>query len=401
MKTAAIIAEYNPFHNGHRLHIEKTREKGVTHVIALMSGNVVQRGDVALCHKAARAAAAVEGGVDLVLELPAVYAGASAERFADGAVRILDALGVVDMLSFGSECGDADKLAAAARFALSEDYMANVKLYLKTTGVSFPAAQEMAYMREPTVGFIPSPNDILGIEYCKALQRHGSSIDPIAIRRQFAGHDTDEVHQGVASASYIRGQILAGQLDGLSSLMPESSLFGLLKEMSEGRAPARLDKGESAVLLGLRKMTKERMAEIPDVTEGAEHRMMAAARSARSLEHLFDNLKTKRYTMSRVRRMVVSAMTGVKKADFALPIPYAHVLAFGPGGEELLGKMKSRCSLPVSTSLKELEGTSPAAKRFAEIEVRATDLFGVCTPRILPSGEDYSNPAYIKKRVAF
>ncbi len=401
MKTAAIIAEYNPFHNGHKLHIEKTRELGATHIIALMSGNVVQRGDVALCHKAARAAAAVESGADLVLELPAVYAGASAERFADGAVRILDALGIVDILSFGSECGDTEKLTAAARFALSENYMANVKLYLRATGVSFPAAQEMAYMREPTVGFIPSPNDTLGIEYCKALQRHGSTIVPSAVLRRFAGHDTDEVSEGVASASHIRELVLKGQLDGLSGLMPESSLYGLLREMSEGRAPARLSKGEAAVLLGLRKMTKERLLEIPDVTEGMEHRMMAAVRSARSIEHLFDSLKTKRYTMSRVRRMVVAGLTGVKKADFELPVPYVHVLAFGPGGEELLKQMKGRCSLPVSTSLKELQDTSPAARRFAEIEVRATDLFGVCTPRILASGEDYTTPAYIKKQVAF
>lgn len=396
MKTAGIIAEYNPFHNGHRLHIEKTREHGATHVIALMSGNIVQRGDVALMSKFARAKAAIKGGVDLVLELPAVYAGASAERFAEGAVRIFDALHILDFLSFGSECGDAEKLLSAARFALSEEYLANVKQYLKT-GVSFPAAKEMAYMREPSVGFIPSPNDTLGIEYCKALLTTDSAIVPYALKREEVPHDSDVITGGVASASLIREKVRSGALDCLSELMPQESLQLLLEEMSEGRAPAMLDRGEGAILLSLRKMTKERMLSIPDISEGLENRLMLAAKTARSLTNLFELVKTKRYTMSRVRRTVVAGATGVKKADFDLPVPYVHVLAFNARGEELLSAMKGVCTLPVSTSLRELADLSPAAARFTEDEVRATELFNVCTPHILMSGEDFTMPVYIEK----
>ena len=213
MKTAAIICEYNPFHYGHKYQLDETRKLGATHIVAVMSGNFTQRGDAAIFDKYARARTALENGVDLVLELPTKYSLAAAEEFARGAVGIINALGCVDMLSFGSECGDIGALkeaAGASDYAIHTEYFSE----LMRKGAAFPAALAQTvkeYYTDDVYDILSSPNNTLAVEYIKALDDIGSTIEPVTIERNGAAHDSDEEEKQFASASLIRKRILANE----------------------------------------------------------------------------------------------------------------------------------------------------------------------------------------------
>ena len=212
MKTAGIIAEYNPFHNGHSYHIAKTRELcGVTHIVAVMSGNFVQRGEPAFINKWARARAAINSGVDLVLELPTPWAMSSAEKFAAGSVSILDQLGCIDYLSFGSESGNLEGMELAANALSTPEFSLRLKAYLEK-GYSFPRAREAAVFDafgDRSSFALKTPNDTLGVEYLKALQN--KNIKPIIIKRIGTHHDSESVCEEYASASMLRKSISNAQ----------------------------------------------------------------------------------------------------------------------------------------------------------------------------------------------
>lgn len=347
MKLAAIICEYNPFHKGHKFHIEETRKKsGADAVIAIMSGNFVQRGEPAIYPKAVRAEAALKGGADLVLELPTVYATGSAEYFAIGAVKILNALNCVDFLSFGAEVPDANSLLKIAELLITEpdEFSQKLKEY-SAKGLSFPSARAKAVGEVLGVSaedILNKPNNLLAVEYCKALLKTKSTISPLPIQRTGANHDSDSASDGIASATHIRSLILGGKSEEAFKYMPDFS--GKLFSTAQIHC---LNALESAILCQLIKFPPEQLQEVSDVSEGLENRIKAAAMTATTLEELCELVKTKRYTHSRIRRIVLSAFLGISDPDRKLPPQYIKILAHTETGQKIIAKAKKSATLPL------------------------------------------------------
>ncbi|MDR3207220.1 MAG: nucleotidyltransferase family protein, partial [Oscillospiraceae bacterium] len=302
-----VIAEYNPFHNGHALHLRRAREAvpgGA--VVCVMSGHVTQRGDFAICRKGARAAMAVGNGADLALELPAAWACASAERFARGGVFLLAATGVVTHLSFGGEGGTLAPLRRAA-LALDDPAFPAAQGLAMAGGLSYPAARQKAL--EALLGVpcpeLARPNDTLGVEYLRALRHWGADLQPVVVPRAGVGHDDDRPEGGLASASHLRRLLLDG--GEAAGFVPETVGALWAEERTAGRAPVSLAACETAVLAVLRGLAAADFARLPDVTEGLEHRLARAARRACSLAEFYALVKTKRYTLARVRRLALGA----------------------------------------------------------------------------------------------
>lgn len=386
MKTAGIICEYNPFHNGHRYHIEQTREKfGATHIVAVMSGNFTQRGDVAITDKFTRAKTALENGVDLVIELPVAYAMASAEQFAYGASYLLNSLGCVDMLSFGSECGDVDLLgetAGAVIYAQNDEYF----LSLMRKGDNYPTALQKTiekYYEDDVIEALTTPNNTLGIEYIKALDSMGSFIKPVTIKRGAVAHDSEEVKDGFASASEIRRRIKENQLDG--ALLPETDISDY----------ADISRLETAILAKMRTMTKTDMEKLPNVYLGLENRLYKAVHTAKSLDELQNLIKTKRYTMARIRRIILSAFIGLTKNDLKNPPAYVRIIGMNEKGREILSACD--CKLPMDTSLMALAQKNARCKKQAMLEERAGNLYALAFEKTKGCGLEFtSRPIIIK-----
>ncbi len=373
-----IITEYNPFHNGHAWHIGRSRELvPKAPVVCVMSGHVTQRGTFAICRKQARAEMALRGGADLVLELPAPYACASAERFAQAGVALLQAAGVVTHLSFGSEAGTLAPLTRAAGVLDSPAFLpAQAEAY--GLGLSYPAARQRAYetLTGETTSVLARPNDILGLEYLLALRRAGSDIEPVTVPRRGAGHDADTPLHGFASASYLRARLQTGE--EAAAFVPSAAARIWAREQASGLAPVQLKTCETAVLAQLRRMGEADFAGLPDATEGLEHRLARAARAAGSLEELYTRTKTKRYTHARIRRLVMCAYAGLTGAPDQPP--YLRVLAANRAGLALLAEMKKTAALPLLTKPASVRRMGEAAQQVFAMEALVTDLFALCYP---------------------
>ncbi len=378
MKTAAVICEYNPFHNGHKFQLEQTRSLGATHIAAVMSGSFTQRGDAAVFDKYVRAKTALENGADLVLELPVRYSLCAAEGFARGAVGIISALGCVDMLSFGSECGSIPALREAAG---AVEYAVKTPEFqiLLEGGKSYPAALAEAvnkYYTKDVYDIISSPNNTLAVEYIKALDDIGSHIEPVTIRREGAGHDSGEETSRFISASLIRKKILAGER--YAEFAPEDA------------APAAdIKRLETAILAKLRTMRQEDFEQVYDAAQGLAERLYKAARKACTLDELYFLAKTKRYTLARIRRAVLCAFLGVEKKMLLEKDAYIHILGMNGKGREILAAAKSAgCPLPLDTSLKALMSTSREAHRQGAFEARCGDIYSLAFEKPRPCGAD-------------
>ena len=389
---AGVVAEYNPFHNGHLFQLEETRRRGATHIVAVMGGNFLQRGAPALMEKHRRARAALLCGADLVVELPLPWACATAERFALGAVSILDALGAVDILSFGSESGDGEALARAAR-AVGDPRVEERIPRLLERGVAYAAARQQAVeavFGGEVAGLLSSPNDILGVEYLKQLLAAGSRIRPMAIPRTGAGHH-DGPSGGIASASWIREEVEKGRFSRAGACMPEASRQVLREALDAGEcADERLL--ERPLLARLRAMPLGELATLPDISEGLEHRIFAAVKNAATVEELLAGIKTKRYPHARLRRILLCGWLGVTAGINRARPPYLRVLGMNDRGAEILSLARGRTALPLSHSLAELERRGGLCGKVARLEATSTDLYHVITPRVLPCGLDYTTP---------
>ena len=384
MKIAGIIAEYDPFHNGHAYQIAKTRDAGADAVVAVLGGEFTQRGEPAWCSKYLRAEAALLCGADLVLEMPVPYALGSAEKFAEGGIKILDALGCVDVLSFGSESGDAEKIMAFAALSEREDFIEEYKKAL-SEGISSPSARQKAAEKlAPELSSVAAnPNDTLGAEYCKWLLRLDSKIKPSTVKRYGAGHgEATVLKSGIASATYLRS---FDEPEDIFPFVPYKVYELLAKAYREGKLPFSEKKIEPAVLAVLRMMREEDFEKVPDcASEGLYHRVFDAVREASTLDGLYLSIKTKRYAMSRVKRIVSGAFLGLDNSVLKnSELPYIRVLGMNETGAAVLKEAKnSGCRLPVSSSLAELSKTSENAEYFAMLESRAEDLWqlGLPTP---------------------
>ncbi len=392
MKIAGIIAEYDPFHSGHAYHIAKTKEAGADAVVVVLGGEFTQRGEPAWCSKYLRAKAALLCGADLVIELPVPYAVGSAERFAEGAISILDSLRCVDVLSFGSESGSAEKVMEFAKLFEKPEFTEEYKKAL-SKGISSPLARQKAAEKlAPELCCVAeSPNDTLGAEYCKWLLRLGSKISVSTVKRYGAGHgETAVLKSGIASATYLR---TFNEPFDIYPFVPQKCHCLLAEEYEKGKLPFDEKKIEPAVLAVLRNMSEDDFSKVPDCgSEGLYHRVFDAVQSAVSLEELCSLIKTKRYTMSRVKRIVTGAFLGLDNTVLknAKP-PYIRVLGMNDIGAAVLKEAKANgCNLPISSSLADLEKTSETAKLFAALENKAENLWQLGLPHPGKCGISYT-----------
>jgi len=370
MLVAGIICEYNPFHLGHLGQIEKTRkllgENCAT--VCVMSGNYVQRGEPAVFNKHARAAAAVSCGADLVIELPTPYALSSAERFAQAGVFLLEAFEICDAISFGSECGDLDMLTYAAENIVTEQADRLIQQWLGA-GLPYALAQQKA--ADEIMGaksdVFKSPNNLLAIEYLKALKTCNSRLTPITVTRTGGAHDSEI---GL-SAARLR-KLLSGAANPWE-LMPQSAVKIIKNEIAAGRGPISIDKYEIAMISRLR--TIDDFCWVPDATEGLDRRFAKYAAREASIENILNSIKTKRYAMSRLRRMLMCACLGITAKDTEAPPPYIRVLALNSIGKKLLRKARMTAKLPIITKPASTQKLSGRAVELFNKEVKSTDFY--------------------------
>ncbi len=370
-----IVAEYNPFHNGHKYHIDRAKKvTGADTAVIVMSGSFVQRGEPAVCNKWARAEMAMKCGADLVVELPVIYAVRSAQFFAEGAVKILNAL-CVDYTAFGAEIDNIERLQQVAQVLKSEkqDKSELVNGFM-CQGLSYPAAISAAYPEYADV--LDTPNNMLAIEYLMA-----GAKNPVAIIRKGAAHDGG-VSGNIASASYIRQNINEAE-----KYMPYGAYTILSREIKNGYCLPDNSKLSDIILAKLRNETPEALENILDVSEGIENRMLNAAKTAASLEELYDAVKTKRYTHARIRRIIMNYALGMTKEFKSCEPEYVRVLASNKKGFDVLKKS----TLPVVTKTAGLE--SSVFKR----EVYATDLYSLLFTdnELRRGGKDYTTSPII------
>ena len=383
-----IIGEYNPFHNGHLHHLNESKKiTGANYTVAVISGNFVQRGNVALIDKWSRAKMAILNGVDLVLELPCIYSISSAENFASGAIKILNSLKIVDAVSFGSEINDMSVLKEFATILTEEpDEYKSLLAHELSKGISFPKARENAllmYLNDirKYANVLSSPNNILAIEYLKALQISESTIEPVSIKRKGPGYNSNMVIDNLASGTAIRRYIENRNFYSLDKVLPQVSYDILSDAIKKGHYVSGLERFEKEIIFTLRRMTIAEIADLPDVSEGLENSLKNAANSCNNLAEFRRLVKSKRYTQTRIDRILLYALLGFTKDDMEdskKVEPYIRVLGFNSKGEELLSEIcKENKKLQVVTSVKNFMSTCRNKKLLMMLEkdIQATNTY--------------------------
>ena len=378
MKTAAIICEYNPFHNGHKYQIEQAK---LSHdaVVCIMSGSFVQRGDIAIFDKWTRADAALSSGCDLVIELPVCFSLNTAERFAYGGVSLADSLGIVDTLLFGSECGDIEKLKFSANLLLNEppEISEEIKKYMQE-GLSHPSAKTKAYSKVIDEDLIKEPNNILGIEYIKATNAINSKIMPKTIKRNSVSHHDLNSSNEFASATLIR-QLINENKD-ISQFVPVNY-----------PKPIKTDKLNELIRYKLLEMSADEISHINDVSEGLENRIKEAIKECMTFDEICEYVKSKRYTLSRIRRILLSCLIGIDKNIAKNSPSYIRVLGATKKGLGLLSQIKEASQLPIISKTADFKGFD---KSF-DLDIYATDIYNILHNK--PTGEDFYTSPKIKK----
>lgn len=386
MSAVGIVAEYNPFHKGHAWHLAETRRQmGEDRpMVCVMSGSWVQRGECALTDKWTRAALALRGGADLVLELPLPWAISSAEGFARGAVAVLKATGVVGALSFGSESGRLGDLRRIADAVETEEFRDALRRETEK-GISFAEARQRAAVA--VIGkeakLLRGANDSLGVEYLRAA---GKDFVGMAVPRRGAAHDSLSPEDEFASATYLRECLRKGE--NTSPWLEEGA-----RTILEKAGLARMEHIERAMLSHLRQMREEDFAALPDsgAAAGLPARLVRAAGKAESLEEFYALAKTRCYTHARIRRLALWAFLGLSTADRPVTGPaYLRVLGMNDRGKSLLREMKTRAGLPILTKPAHIRELGKEAQALFALECRGTDLFGLCFDKIRPCGMDYT-----------
>ncbi len=350
MTTVGIIAEYNPFHKGHAHQIKEIRNAfgEDTRIVAVMSGNYPQRGDLAIADKYTRAKTAVMGGVDLVLELPFPFSGESAPVFAGAGVEILHALGVVDVLSFGAACDDTEQLFAAAEISSDPVFLEEIHTKAKHAEIGYPEAF-FCEMREKsgdrTAELFLDANNLLGTEYIKQSKKRNANFTFFAVKRQGAGHDADGVYDGFVSSSYLRKCIFSDPEAAFSLLSPEVAEV-YRDALSCGRFPAAFDRLYPAVLCSL---LNKAPTEIADAGGGLYERILLAAEDAHDLSSLLDAVKTKKYTDARIRRALRNILLGVTRESVEEAPLFTSVLAMNARGQGILHEIRKTAAIHIVT----------------------------------------------------
>ena len=375
MSVIGIVGEYNPFHYGHKYHIEETKKLlgEDSPVVCVMSGDFIQRGEAAVYSKFARAEAAVKNGADLVLELPAPWALSSAEGFSRGAVGILGSIGIVTHLSFGSECGETEPLEKLAETLIDPMIIAEIRNELAADDtIPFAAARQRAVAKR--VGELATqlemPNNILAVEYIKAIYEQRLELIPVTVPRFGSGHDAT-AESGPRSASELRTRLARG-ID-IADSVPEDAAKIYAREDSLGRGPVMMEHLESAIMSRLRMLSDEEFSKLPDGGAGLSNRLAKACREESGLDAIAAAAKSKRYALSRIRRMMMCAALGITSEMAEGIPPYARVLAANERGCALLKQMGEVSRIPVVTKPAAVKELSRECRELFELGSRAHD----------------------------
>lgn len=403
-KVLGIIAEYNPFHNGHMYHIKKSIEQTkADYVVAVMSGNFVQRGNTSVIDKWTKTKMALVNGVDLVVELPTIYSVSSAENFAEGAIKVLDAMKIVNCLSFGMEAKDIAILNNVANVLYTEpkEYLTILNHELKK-GLSYPKARENAAMMylndiKKYANVMSGSNNILGIEYLKAIKKLKSSIIPIGVKREKVLYNDQTIVDEFASATAIRNMILRGEFSDVQKVMPQKSYAIMADELRKGHYVLDLSKFQKEIIYNLRKMTLEEISNLADVTEGLENAIKNAAESCNNIYDLINMVKSKRYTQTRIQRILIYALLGItkKKMENAKKsVPYVRVLGFNTNGRKLISEIVGKNSkVKLITSVKKFmdKSNNKIQREMLETDVFATNVYTLGYEKDSWANLDYTN----------
>lgn len=415
MKAVGMIVEYNPFHNGHLWHLnEAKRISGAPFSIGVMSGNFTQRGEPAMTDKWSRAAMAVKAGVDLVIELPVVFSVRSAQYFATGGIQLLNHLGVVSHVCFGAEMPDILKLTAAAS-ALSQPTVINTMREKMKTGQTYAASLATAVSANSSVDarLFQSPNNLLAIEYVRAINTYAPHLVPLPIKRLAANYHDSLITSPIASATAIRTAIRQNGLLPPGSTawhaLPPSCAQQINELISKGKIPVTLADFSNIILAKIRTMHLDDIAEVPDITEGLHNKINQAAFKATTVQELLAYSKSKRYTLTRLQRIIVHTLLGTTKCKLAQfdqsgPL-YARILAFNSNGRRLLKEISQHATIPIITktthyltSKQQPQHDLLPLQAMLAYDISATDIYALGFPN--PSWrlgyQDYqTSPLYI------
>ena len=381
----SVIAEYNPFHNGHRYHLNESRRiSGCKYAVAVMSGNFVQRGEPAAFDKYIRARAALNNGADLVVELPVCYACASAEYFAKGAVKLIQQAGVSDCLSFGSESGDINALEAVAKFLYqnSGEYVAALQKHLKT-GVSFPAARKTAVeavsVSDLDAGPLDRPNDTLGVEYIKAARSIGYKTRFMAVKRAA----NLRVNPGAlyTSASASRAAVYDGCLDDIKNAVPADMFQMIEQAVKTGNGPYVFNNLSPLLHFIVKTRGVNYIKNIFETAEGLENRIVRSTGKYYQLKDIITDIKTKRYTLTKINRILLHIILNLTKNDYEMyeragGPQYIRVLGFRKKSADLLNMLEKKAGLPVIMNLKkDIKKLPPLAEAMLKKEIECGNIF--------------------------
>ncbi len=387
-KVVGIIAEYNPFHNGHVYHIQNSKEKtGAEYVVAVITGNFTQRGNTSIIDKWEKAKMAISGGADLVIELPVIYSISSAENFANGAVKVLDTLGIVNSVSFGMEANDLSTLNNIANVLYNEppEYISILQHELQK-GISYPKARDNAIMMylndiKRYANVLKGSNNILAIEYLKALKNQKSNLIPIGVKREKVYYNSTKIIDEFASSTGIRSLLLQNQIDEIRKVVPPDTFGILLNNLKEGTYVLDLTAYNYEIIYKLRTMSLKDIENLPDVNEGLEHAIKDAVNKTNNVIDLINSIKSKRYTQTRIQRILLYALLDITKKDIETSkttAPYIRVLGSSEKGKKLLSQISPKAK--VITSLKKFEEKNKnlgKLSRLIEIDKRATDVYTI------------------------
>lgn len=399
-----IIGEYNPFHNGHAYHLEKSKElANAEYAVAIISGNFTQRGNVSLIDKWAKAEMALANGIDLVIELPTIYSISSAENFASGAIKILNSLNVVNYISFGTEQCDIHILDNFANILYKEPpEFSGLLTHELSKGISYPKAMENALLMylgdiRKYSNILSNPNNILAVEYLKMLKKARSLIRPIAIKRIGTNYHDVHIKGNFASATAIREKIKTNRPAGLSKVMPSSSYSILYNNILNGHYLKDLNVFEKEIIYVLRRMSVTEIAKLCDVAEGLEYSIKNAANSCNTLEELLQQLQSKRYTNARLQRILLYALLGITKDDMKQSFktqPYVRVLGMNKKGKKLLSSIaRINPNLNIITSVKKFIDSNPNKNllNMLHTDIQATNIYTIGYSKDAVANLDYTH----------
>ena len=403
-KVLGIIAEYNPFHNGHLYHIETAKNKAKADtVVAVITGNFTQRGNTSIVDKWEKAKMAINAGCDLVIELPTLYSISSAENFALGAIKILNELEIIDTISFGMETEELSNLNNIANVLYNEpkEYKMILKKEL-SEGISYANARANAlnkYLSDKNYeDILKGSNNILGIEYLKALKSQKSKIMPLGIKREKVYYNSKKIVDEYASSTGIRHLLERKQIEEIARVMPKESFRILIEDIREGKFNLKLSVFSKEIIYKLRSMSIKEIKNLPDVSEGLENLIKESANKTNNIIELINNIKSKRFTQTRIQRILLYSLLGITKKDMEMSrkvIPYVRVLGFNKNGKRLLSEINP--NIKVITSLKKFENTNKnlKLKRMLEIDKYATDIYTLGYSKESFSNLDYTKGMFI------